>query len=97
MAAKTKPKKEKVKQAHLDGMDPPSIQEVELAADAYYDAMMDRCELSTKEKETQGVLQEVMKKHGLTLYKMPDGRTCVVEGSTKVRIHKPKAPKERDE
>jgi hypothetical protein len=58
----------KQKQGHFEEMAPPSISELDDAAESYVDVRNKRMKLTTKEIEAHGQLLEIMKKHKLTHY-----------------------------
>lgn len=63
----------KLKQQFLDGMAPPSVPELDDAAEAYFDSKKERQELSQDEKDKKVSLIEKMVAHGLTRYESRDG------------------------
>lgn len=69
----------KAKQGYLEGQEPPTIQEIDEAAEAYY-ALNDKSwKLRSKVKEAADELLEIMKKHGLTTYQYENKEVDVLE------------------
>lgn len=98
MATKTKrkpgrPKKERVKQGYLPDMAPPSIKEIDRAAESYVTVRDERCALSPEEAKRKDFLHSLMKKHDLTVYEY-DGHIVTIEpGEETVKVKKKKEPK----
>ncbi len=67
MPAKAK-RKPRQKPAYIPGLEPPSIPELDDAAEAYYEAKTDRQAASEVEKNTKESLVEKMVSHGQTRY-----------------------------
>lgn len=89
-ATATKPKREpKPKQAHLIGMEPPSVPEIDKAASAYCDVRDQRMEMTKVEVEKKTILLHVMQKHGFKVYDLPDGSgkqvVCTSKDNVRVR------------
>ncbi len=74
----------RARQGHLPEMEPPSIPEIDEAAEAFVDARDKRMRLGSKEAEKKEILEAAMKKHGLDRYEY-DGKEVVFEGNLKVR------------
>ena len=92
MATKTKPRRRvKAKQPFLDGMEPERIPALDNAAEAYYDVMMERTELKTKEKEAQSAIDELMIEKQIMTYTTIDGITLTRTQKSKVTAKKKKA------
>lgn len=74
MAAKAKTtkrpprKRDRAKQGHLEGMAPPTIREIEAAADNYREMRDARMAYLEKEVEAKAILNRVMKDHDLNVY-----------------------------
>lgn len=83
----------RTKQGHLKGMEPPSIPEIDAAADAYVKARNARVAKTETETETRLVLQAAMKSHKLTAYQY-DGKIVLVATNEKVSV---KTAEEEDE
>jgi hypothetical protein len=66
------------RQARIPGTEPKRIKEVGDAAEAYVDMRDKRMKLTEKESEAKLSLIEVMKKHGLTVYKDEDAAPPLV-------------------
>ena len=75
----------KPKQGHLSGMEPPSIAELDDAADNYFETMTDRCKLSKTEDEQKTALIEVMKSHRMARYVTADGLVVTVTDKSNVK------------
>jgi len=95
MATKTKkpaksgkPKK-RVKQGHLAGMEPPSVPEIDAAAESFVEVRDERMSLGKTEKERKAILHALMKKNGMTSYEY-DGKKVEIESKEKVRVRKAK-------
>ena len=85
----------KAKQGHLPDMEPPTVKEIDRAADDYRDVRDQRMELTKQETAKQAVLLELMRKHGLTHYEYDDYVVDIVANSSeKVKV---KAKKVEDE
>ena len=82
----------RAKQQHLPGMAPPSIPELDAAAENYDRVKNRRVKLTDEETEAQAVLLAAMKKHKLTVYEY-DGKLVVLSATEKVRV-KPKKDEE---
>jgi len=93
MAAKmkTKPrvKAKRKKQAHLPGMEPPTIKSIERAAEEYRYIRDDRMALGKKEQDAHAKLLALMKEHSLTCYEFDEFRV-ELDSTTKVRVRKKK-------
>ncbi len=82
--APKKPREKKLKQQFLPDMAPPSIPEVDRAAEAYYDAKKERQAMSQDEKDKKNNLVEKMLANNLTHYETPDG--YVVDALSKTNV-----------
>ena len=97
MATKTKkPKEKRPRQGHLEGMAPPSIEEIDKAAEAYREARDERMELTEEEVVKHQALLDAMHKHELKSYEY-DGYTVKVLDTAKVKVKKKKEPKAEGE
>ncbi len=85
-ATKRKPK---VKQGYLEGMDPPSIKEIDKAADNYVEVRDERMSLSKIEIERKAILRGAMLKHNLKNYEY-DGKVVVLDDEPTVKVRKKK-------
>lgn len=74
-------------------MAPPSIPEIDRAADAYRDARDERMALTETEVEKQKILMALMKKHDVTHYTYDDYDVDVEMGE-KVKVKKKRVPVE---
>lgn len=83
------------KKAHLDGMEPPSIKEIDEAADSYVSLRDKRMKMLAKEVEAKGELEEIMKKHELKTYTYED-KTVELVPSEKVKVRKVKDADEEE-
>ena len=88
--AKPKAKKKRVKQGYLPDMAPPSIPEIEAAADEYVEARDTRMAAMEPEKEAKERLKELMKKHNQTQYEY-DSRIVTLNGEPDVKVKKKKS------
>lgn len=73
MAEKTKNRPKRQKATFLPGMEPPSVPELDNAADAYYEAKTDRQAKTEVEKNAKTNLIEKMVAEKLTRYETPNG------------------------
>lgn len=91
--AKTKrrPVSKRTRAAHLPGMEPPRIAEIDTAAERYFDAKSERMELTKKEVEYKEDLKRAMKEHGQTHYVTPDDLECSLGVSEEVSCKRKKA------
>jgi len=80
----------KVKQAHLDGMDPPTITEIDDAAETYYSLNDKSWKMRGKVEEARDALLEIMKKHELTTYEY-ENKIVSVEEKEVVKVKNKKA------
>ncbi len=85
----------RLKQAHLDGMEPPSINEIDEAAQKYYDLNDKSWKMRGKVDEAREELLEVMKKHKLTVYDFDNKEVSVTEKEI-VKVKKKKAGEEEE-
>jgi exoribonuclease R len=96
-ARKPRPKKPKDKQGYLPEMEPPSIAEIDRAADAYRECRDERMQLTETETELSAALLAVMHKHNLKNYTYGDPPfVCNVVELEKVKVRKQKAEKNGD-
>jgi len=86
----------KLKQGHIEGMEPPVIQEVEDAAENYYSLNDKSWKLRGKVEEARDALLEVMKKNDLTTYEYDNKIVSVTEKEI-VKVKKRKAEDNGDE
>lgn len=86
-----KQRQRRQRQGYLETMEPPRLPELESAAEDYADKRDARMAKWEKEKEAQAVLKELMDRHELKVYELPDGRKVeVVPGEEKVKVRRPK-------
>ena len=86
----------RAKQGRLQGMEPPSIKEIDDAADNYFETMSDRCKLSKTEDEQKTALIELMKSNRMSRYETGDGLVVTVTDKSTVKC-KRKAESNGDE
>lgn len=79
----------RVKQGHLNGMEPESIRAVDDAADNYYEAMRERVKLSKEEDEAKDNLIDKMKENKLDRYESAHGLVVTITHKSNVKV-KPK-------
>lgn len=91
-----KPREPKAKQGHLDGMAPPSIKEIDKAAERFRECRNERMELSQEEAKCRDLLEAVMKKNELRVYEY-DGQVVEIVYEEKVRVRKKKPDGTDDE
>lgn len=80
--------KTKVRQGHLNGLEPPRIKAIDDAAETYYEAIRERLPLTQAEKDAKENLIEKMKEHQVDRYETPDGLVVVVTSKSKVKVKK---------
>lgn len=85
-----------VKQAHLEGMEPPSVPEIEEAAETYYSLNDKSWNLRSKVEEAREALLEKMKEHELTIYEY-DNKVVSVQEKEIVKVKKRKGQDNGDE
>ena len=86
------------RQQKIPGTERTKHADIEKAADHYAEIRDERMELTEREGKAQESRLAAMKKHGIESYKLDDGREVFVEhGDDKVKVRKPKAPREDDE
>ena len=73
------------KQKELPGMEKPSIEDVERAADEYVDARDKRMALTKQEVETRDALIAAMRAHKIKSYEY-DGRLVTLEATAKIKV-----------
>lgn len=93
MTVKKRGRPAKVKQGHLPGLEPPSIREIDDAAEAYYELNDESWKMRGKVEEARDNLLTVMKRHHLNLYRYEDKEVLVV-GKQVVKVKKKKAAEE---
>lgn len=92
--AKTKKAREpKPKQAHFAGMEPPSIPEIDRAAENYCAVRDERMRLTTDETEKKTILRALMLKNQLKNYEY-DGKEVLIDDEPTVKVRKKKVEKE---
>lgn len=97
MATKEK-KPRKPKQGFLPDMEPPSISELDGAAEIYDDAKLERCKLSKAEDEAKNQLIDLMHKHKLIKYETTSGIVVEMLNKTNVKTkHKKSESQEGDD
>jgi len=98
MAAKAKTKRARTprsKQPYLHpDMAPPSIPEIDAAAETYYEAMQERQRLTEEETQAKDNLLTKMKDHSQTRYETPDGLIVIVLSKDAVKCKRKKDKKE---
>ena len=87
---------EKVKQEHLEGMEPPTVEEIEEAAEKYYGLNDKSWKMRGKVEEARDELLEVMNKHEMTTYSY-DNKEITVTDKRVVKVKKKKPGGEDDE
>jgi hypothetical protein len=89
--AKTRTKTKRPKQGYLHpDLAPPSIPEIDAAAETYYEAMTDRQKLSKEEDDAKVNLIDVMKTHKQSRYTTPDGLVVDLLALNKVKVKRAK-------
>ena len=79
------------KQPRLEGMEEPRISEIDAAAHNYVSARNDWQRMHQPMMEAQDILHNLMRKHDLKYYAMPDDEEeVVVAGKEKVVVRKMK-------
>ena len=82
------------KQEKIPGTERTQHADIESAADHYAEVRDERMEWTERETKAQATHLGAMKKHGLTSYKMDDGREVFIEPSEeKVKVRKPAPPR----
>lgn len=97
MAAKARKRERRKKQGYLPGMEPPSIPQLDIAADTYYSAMTERQRLTQEEKDAKLNLQALMAEHKLERYETPDGLIVIYLRKEGCKCKKKKEPKAKPE
>ena len=82
--------KKRAKQKFLDGMEPPSIKEIDDAAEHYFETMTARCELSKTEDEQKDALIDVMKSNKMDRYETSDGIVVTITAKSNVNCKRKK-------
>lgn len=92
----TKPRTRRPKQGYLDPtFEPPTIPELDQAAENYYDSVQERLPYTAKEKEAKETLINKMVEHQLVRYEF-DGFVVSLTDSKNVAV-KPRKEKSDDE
>lgn len=94
-AKRGRPAKDKAKQKHFAGMEPPRIKALDDLAEQYREVRDERQRLTTEEVELKEKLLALMKDKQLTVYPIPDtDREVVLEhGDETVKVRKREAKK----
>lgn len=92
-----KKKRGRPKKQWLPGHEPEVIQELEDAADNYYDAVQDRIPLTKAEDEAKDSLIDKMKEHKLDRYITQDGLVVAITAVSNVKVKKKKELDETSE
>lgn len=87
----TKPKEPRKRQKHLPTMEPPSIPEIDKAAEEYVEARDERMAMTEREVDTHDTLLSLMRENGLTSYEFDD-HTVTLETKAKCRVKRKKDP-----
>jgi len=92
-------KKVDPKQQYIEGTEPVRVAEIDDQAEHYREARDSRMESTEEEVAQKGILLELMQKHGLDYYPIPDTdyEVIVVSGETDVKVRKRKKEKENQE
>ncbi len=94
MATKAKaPKKPRAKQGYLNGMEPPSIPEIDTAADNFVEARNAWQSRNQPMVEAKAILEAAMKKHKLKKYEY-GGKIVTFETSETLKVNVKKPDKE---
>lgn len=80
----------KPKQQYLGDMAPPSIPEIDAAAETYYDAVQERLPLTKAEAEAKDNLIMAMVEHGQTRYEYEDKIVSLLD-SKNVKVKRKKS------
>jgi len=84
-----KRRRKKTKQGYLDGIEPPSIKEIDEAAEEFYDAKLELKELKEKSDGARDKLVELLQANQLETYKTPEGiLVSLKEGKSRVTAKK---------
>ena len=75
----------KAKQQHLEGMAPPSIPEIDAAADAFVDARNAFMRAKDKMNERKEICAALMKRHSLQAYEY-DGKIAKFEHKDNLKV-----------
>lgn len=88
MVAASKKARGRDKQKFIAGTEPPSIPELDRAAESYVSLRDKRMNLTEDEVEAKTKLLEVMKDHKLEQYKVNGYTVIVTHGDDKVKVKK---------
>ncbi len=80
----------KAKQGHLAGMEPPSIPEIDDAANSSADVRRRRMALTEQETTAADALLALMHEHELKVYDCPDGKKVEISALEKIKVRRPK-------
>lgn len=81
----------------LPGMTPPSVPELDAAAEAYHAVKTARMALTEEEAEKKAIMAGIMKKRDLTAYVTPDGLEVLRSFDESVSCKRKKATKPEGE
>jgi hypothetical protein len=87
-----KPRAPKAQQQYLEGMDPPSIPEIDQASDRFVDARNEWQALHAPMLEARKILEATMKKHQLEKYEY-DGKVVQFVAEQKIKVSTKKIDK----
>lgn len=85
------PRSRRPRQQQIPGTEPPSIKEIDDAAEQYVDRRDMRMSLGKEESEAAEKLQALMKANNLSFYEY-EGNIVTLDSVTKVKVKKKKAP-----
>lgn len=86
----------RAKQGALPTMEPPSIPEIDAAADRYLELRNDRMTLTPQEKEARELLEHAMRQHDLQVYEY-DGKIVQLNTTAKASVRSKKDEANGDE
>lgn len=78
--------KKKPKQSYLPDLEPPSVPEIDDAADKFFDLAREKAKVQEEEDEAKERLIEVMRKHRLKRYETPEGKVVTVAETSKFKV-----------
>lgn len=93
-ARAARPKRQRIKQPFLPGVEPLSDKQLDQATENYYDAIQDRLPYTKAEAEAHDNLQEKMAEKGVDRYETPDGLIAVRVSKSKCSVKRKKGEPE---
>lgn len=85
------------KPTHIEGMEPPTVADIDQAAEAFLEIRNRRMDLTEQETARNRELMEAMKRHGLESYEFPNGDNTYVVTVSKETVETVKVARKKPE